>query len=396
MGIESMTSEQLNARLSEIRSAVDGCNTVDEINELRDEAEKIKAELETRKALESAKKEARKSVIFGAGTEKQKLGADNNGDNDPAAKRAATLSESNRATYDSTEVRAMLVSSGDIATPTSVSGINDGIGSSNNALDLFTNVVDCKGMGSNRVAYEDEEIEAAGPQTAGEGTDAPEKEAKYKYLEIRPETLSCYSEISKQTKRQSPLAYESKVSANARKALRKAVLKKAIKAIQTSELVEEIEMPKLDVNTIKNLVLSYAGDETVDGNGVVFLNKHDLKALGDIRGTNEKKAIFDVIPDTNNTNTGIIKDGALSVRYCLCADVPALSKTEAGETAKRTILYGKPGCLEIDLFSDYEVNTSEDAAFRKLMISIVGDVDVGCAVTFKNGFIAATIPATAG
>lgn len=211
MDYRTMTSEQLEARLGEIRSAIDGCETVEAINELRSEADAIKAELEARKQLEKAKTEARKSVVFGAGKTTKKFSKENDGESTPAARRAATLMESHNAVYDTTEARAMLVSSGDIATPASVNGINDAIGSKNSALDLFTNVVDCNGMGSNIVAYEDTEIEAAAAQSNGEGGDAPEKEAVYKYVTIRPTTLSCYSEISKQTKRQSPLSYEEKI-----------------------------------------------------------------------------------------------------------------------------------------------------------------------------------------
>jgi hypothetical protein len=59
------------------------------------------------------------------------------------------------------------------------------------------------------------------------------------------------------------------------------------------------------------------------------------------------------------------------------------------------MIYGAPQCLELGLFSDYEINVSDDFAFNKLMSTILGDVELGAGVTVKNGFVALTIPKTA-
>ena len=53
--------------------------------------------------------------------------------------------------------------------------------------------------------------------------------------------------------------------------------------------------------------------------------------------------------------------------------------------------YGNPQCFELDLFSDYEINVSSDFAINKLMDTIVGDTQLGGAVTYKNGFTFLTI-----
>ena len=55
------------------------------------------------------------------------------------------------------------------------------------------------------------------------------------------------------------------------------------------------------------------------------------------------------------------------------------------------MLYGDPKCLEIDLFSDYEIRVSEDFAFTSLMDTIRGDVEIGADVVVKHGFVALTI-----
>ena len=145
----------------------------------------------------------------------------------------------------------------------------------------------------------------------------------------------------------------------------------------------------IGADTLRKIVLAYGGDEGV-GSGVLFLNKADLIAFGDIRGTNEKKAVYEITPDGSNPNTGVIRDGGLNSGLTACAG------TAQGSAATVTMLYGDPQCLELDLFSDYEIKVSEDFAFTSLMDTIRGDVELGADVVAKNGFVALTIPKTTG
>ena len=141
-----------------------------------------------------------------------------------------------------------------------------------------------------------------------------------------------------------------------------------------------------------SLVLAYGGDEFSGGQGVLFLNKTDLISLGDVRGTNEKKAVYEIIPDAN-PNTGIIKDGGMAVRYCICSALTACSGTEqSSSAAQRTMFYGDPKNFELDLFSNYEVRVSEDFAFTSLMDTIVGDVEVSHYSIRRNTCHYITIP----
>lgn len=129
---------------------------------------------------------------------------------------------------------------------------------------------------------------------------------------------------------------------------------------------------------------------------MLFLNKLDLIAFGDVRGTNEKKAVYEIEPDTDNPNTGIIKDGGLSVRYCINSNLTACAGTaQSASSDTLTMFYGNPQCFELDLFSDYEIRISEDFAFDKLMDTIRGDVEIGGDVVVKNGFVALKIPKSA-
>lgn len=294
--------------------------------------------------------------------------------------------------------RATTVSGGTLATPTGVSGINDMNNGESAIIDMIK-VENCEGMGSNKVAYVSAGMTAS-VQTEGSAINSgTASDPTFGYVSITPTSLGVFSQITKQAKKQSPLQYEAKTKALALKALRKKATASIIVAkLQASTLVDDqtatldaSDKGKLGADTLRKLVLAYGGDEFSGGQGVLFLNKTDLIALGDIRGTNEKKAVYEIIPDAN-PNTGIIKDGGMSVRYCICSALTACAGTEqSSSAAQRTMFYGDPMNFELDLFSNYEVRVSEDFAFTSLMDTIVGDVEVGGDVVVSKGFIALTI-----
>ena len=292
--------------------------------------------------------------------------------------------------------RATLISGGTLATPTQVGGIADINDGESSIIDMVF-VDDCEGMGTDRQAYVSAGMTAAA-QT--EGSAASSSDPTYGYVDITPTSIAVYSQISKQAKKQSPLKYEEKTKALALQSLRqKATAGVIVPKLIASTLVDEVVAPldanhkgKLAADTLRKLVLSYGGDEFSGGQGVLFLNKTDLIALGDIRGTNEKKAVFEIIPN-ENPNTGIIKDGGMSVKYCICSALTACEGTLYSSTGKqRTMFYGYPKNFKLDLFSDYEVRVSEDFAITSLMDTIVGDVEAGGDVIVKKGFVALTIP----
>lgn len=286
--------------------------------------------------------------------------------------------------------RAILVSGGTLATPTKVSGINDMNDAQSSIIDMV-HVENAVGMSTDRVAYVSADSSAA-VQT--EGSAVAGSDPTYAYVDITPTSLEVVSQISKQAKKQSPLQYEAKTRNIALKALKKKAISEIIaKKVYASTIIDTVSGPiastkgKLDEKTLRNLVLAYGGDEISGGQGVLFLTKTDLIAFGDIRGTNEKKAIYEIIPDAN-PNTGIIKDGGLSVKYCLCSDLNTFNGTSQGASDKLTMFFGDPMNFQLDLFSDYEVRVSEDFAFTSLMDTIVGDCEVGGAVVVKHGFVA--------
>lgn len=298
-------------------------------------------------------------------------------DNKEIEARAKAFAETEKMTIGATEARAMLVESGKIATPTMVSGINE----LNNEVSSIIDMVDvenCEGMGSDKVAYEFTAPEAG---VTSEGEAYHEGETVTDYVELKPTTITTISDISRQVRKQSPILYEAKVRKNALIALRKKASELVMTNILASELNVQLALSAIDDKTLRNIALNYGGDENVIGQAVLFLNKKDLIKFGDQRGS-DKKPVYEITPDASNPNVGTIKDGGLTVKYCIHSKL-----------AEGKLVYGQPAKAKLDLFGNYEITVSEDFKFNKGLITIRGNVDLDCDVVYKDGFVVATVGA---
>lgn len=397
--LQNRSTEDLTNRLEEIRGmADDESRSTEELEQLAQEREAIDTELNNRRAA-AARDVMRREAVAGntAGVRTVENMASTRSQNEAEA-RARRFVETRHTEVPVAELRATLISSDTLATPTGVSGINDLPGNRVSSILDLVNVVNCSGMGANKVAYVKEDPEEAGAQTEGEA--AAEKEPDFDYVTITPTSIAAYSQISKQAKKQSPLSYETKVKNLAVLSLRKKAVGLIVTALKASSLVDEVvatvdgstHKGVIDETTLRKIVLAYGGDEDVVGGAVLFLKKADLTAFGDVRGTNEKKAVYEITPDMDNPNMGIIKDGGLSVRYCIVSGLTAAAGTSQGAAKVKTMFYGDPKCFELDLFSDYEVVVSSDFAITSLMETIVGDAEIGGDVVVNKGFVAYTLP----
>lgn len=390
--IEEMTIEELRTRAAEIRTAAeDATLDQDALNALEQEADAVSKRIAQYEAEQRRRTIAAK--MTSTGTPVENPAADTTEDETRAQKFKETRTE----TISAKEVRSTLMSSGQLAAPTAVSGINDTVGAKVSSIVDMVKIVNCEGMRSNVVAYVKADAAAAGKQT--EGAEAAVAEADFDTVTINPESVAVLSYISKQAKKQTPLLYEAKVREQALVSLRKNASALITKQLQASKLNTAVKAAVagakgvVDATTLRQIALAYGGDESVVGGAVLFLHKKDLIAFGDVRGTGEKKPVYEITPDTDNPNTGVIKDGGLSVRYCLNSNLTPCSGTAQTSAAQKTMFYGVPTNLELDLFSPYEITVSSDFAFNKLMETILGDVELGADVVVQGGFVALEIAA---
>ena len=131
----------------------------------------------------------------------------------------------------------------------------------------------------------------------------------------------------------------------------------------------------IDVNTLDELYFAYGANSELGGMANLLLKKGDLKALGELRGTNEKQRLFKITPQGNG-NTGIIADGGVQIPYCLVPDL-----------ADGDLIYGNPLHYLLGLFGDYEVRIDESVKAIERMHTILGDVSVGGNVVEHEGFV---------
>lgn len=398
-GIKEFLTEQKEKRTADLEELAKRVEALEKINEESEDETELKAAGEELDALK-VKKEELEAELAEVNAQIAELDKPAEGEEVPQRNKfnfmkkekrgenkmtieerkaaAEKFAETRKATYGAEETRAVLVSSGKIATPTEVDGINEnGFTGVSSIIDLVK-VVNCEGMGKNRIAYTVTDAAAAGHT---EGSAAGGTGATFDFVDISPESIAILDGISKQTKKQSPLQYEAKVKEKAMLALRKEASRIVIEKVLASKLVSALTVSALDQNAVRDIVLNYGGDEGVDGAAYLFLNKADLITLGKVRGSNEKKAVFEITPDAN-PNTGTIKDGGTIVKYCLNKNLTA-----------GTLLYGNPKNIELDLFSNYEIKVSEDFMFDKLMDAIRGDVELGAEVVAQGGIVKITVGA---
>lgn len=300
--------------------------------------------------------------------------------------------------------RALTLTSGNIAQPTRVSGINDGQNIVSGIVDMVR-VVDANGMGEDSVAYE-----VSGSQTAStrkdDGTVSADTSPNLKIAKITPTMISTLSYVSRNIRRTTPLNYQSRVSEGALNALRKKTGGLIVTGDPSAAIPEptgilkaaaidsgtDLTVDKIDEFTLRKIALAYGGANNVEGGGVLLLNKADLIAFGDVRGTNEKKAVYEIEFSTSSTTVGTIKDGGLAVRFCIVDDLPALCAT-ATAAESYCMAYGKPLAYQLDLFGPYEVNVSEDYKFAEGLLTVRGTAMIGGNVITENGFLRVKKPA---
>lgn len=323
--------------------------------------------------------------------------------------RANLFAASHSMTIPASEARSILIGTGTLAKPTEVGGINEPQNILSSIVDMVA-VEDLTGTGGYKEAYMTAWQSA---DLATDGTASTPSDPVFRTVAINPILIDTLTYVSKSIKKQTPLQYEEKVRKGALLALKKKAVAYIIKGNGTTEpfgvynavntesspatMTDELKLTSatIDATTLRKIVFAYGGDENVGGGAKLFLNKKDLIKFGDVRGTNEKKAVYEITPDGANPNTGIIKDGGLSVPYVICSDVTALSESTYVNADIPTMIYGDPANYKLGLFGGYEVSVSEDYKFAEGLLSVRGEAMIGGNVIVDKGFVVVTLT-TAG
>ena len=401
--------EELKKRKEEIkRKALEHRATItsDAVDEARAEVENINQKI--------AECEARQEELKKENQGEQRKMNDYLQNNEKRDAIIASFKKDKRVSIPAQEVRSVLVASAGIAKPTKVNGIGEPFNTQVSILDQVQ-VVDMTGAGAFKESFLRTHSAAT---TKSDGVAQEESAPTFGTVTISPAEVAVTTYVSKELEKVTPLNYLEKVQRSALTALKVKLAGDIVAKIKSSVddtpnapvamfqtlaasaankmlTGADTKAGAITESTLRNIVLSYGGDANVYGNAVLYLNKKDLIAFGDVRGTNEKKAVYEITPDPTNPNIGIIKDGGLSVPYCIVPTLTELSGKAQTTTAIQTMIYGSPMNFELALFGDYTIEVSRDYKFAEGLISVLGSVTAGGNVIVPNGFVVVTIPASA-
>lgn len=268
------------------------------------------------------------------------------------------------------ENRALLVSSGKLATPTAAATEIGELPVVVSSIIDDVDVIDATGTGAWEFPYKTADAKAVNVtegQTIGGTGYTTDK------VTISPVEWGVLDEVSNQVAKMTNVAYASAVQNSAYLALRKMGKEKITSAIIASKLVETKTGVKIDAEYVRNVVLGFDADESVAGGTKLYINKTDLAALGKVRGTNEKKAIFEIkFTDENN---GQIIDGGTVIPFSINSSVPV-----------GTQIYGQPKTVKMLLWGDYEVSTDQGGDyFKRNVMGVRGLATAGADLTVYHG-----------
>ena len=330
---------EIQARKAELLKELEGDVTEERLSEI----EKEQATLETEeRSIRS------KSDLIGKLSEKTEEKPEERHTEKPE-ERAKKIMESGKMEISSTDVRnamgmqtrSTLIATDSLVEPTkNGNDIKDNLNPVSSIIDQVS-VIDATGAAAFEEAYVKSEPTAAERKDGSTGTAT---DPVFRVAKLKPELINVTSFVSKNIQRVSPLAYEAKIRSLALKALRRKVANmivngstdafgiKTAKNTMNEDICKELLLNAntIDANTLKKIVFSYGGNDELGGNARLFLTKEDLQKFGEVRGTNEKKALYEITPDNANPNIGTIKEGGLIVPYTINSSLTSLSSAVKG------------------------------------------------------------------
>ena len=285
------------------------------------------------------------------------------------------------------EKRAVTVASGDLVIPKHDKGtINDTFNQVSTLIDRVQ-TTPLAGGESYSVPYEVSHGE--GNYTA-EGAPYIDVEVEFGYADILKTKVTAYSEITEEVEKLPKADYASRIFGGVQKALRKKITKEILTGTgEAGEFVgifspnatainpaTDVAVADIDADTLDTVIYAYGGDEDVEDEAVLILNKDDLRKFAMLKHDDGRK-VYEVV---NNGNTGTIN----GVNYVINS---AAKSTELASADEYVMAYGPLSNYEMGIFSPVEIKRSDDVKFKEGMIAHRASVFAGGNVVSFNGFV---------
>lgn len=401
-----------NAGLVDLQKRADASTDVVEVrnflkqaDEIRGEVKELEAQFTKLVADESTELEARGKqetagnlstmVSFPVGTGGHSDEARNKEQKEKMEQRGADLLLGHKVNFTQEELRAVTVASSNLVTGTSVSPtIAQTFQQASSLIDMV-NAVPVIGAQTHEKSFEI--LTPDGGYRADETVAYTATETTFDKVIMSAMNLTAYAEVSKSANILTPLDYQARIAEGVRLALRKKMAKEILVGTGTGQLTgiynapvnvmplatTDIEVSAINGLTLDQIVFAYGGDEEVEtGYPVLILNKADLAAFAALRSTDGKP--FYKITFAGATGT-ISSDGSYNVKFVINNAAPALSATGT-VVGTHTMVYGNPYFYEMPIFSQVDVQMSNDFKFSTGMTAFRADVYAGGNVGAYRGF----------
>ena len=337
---------------------------------------------------------------------------------DKALERADVLQKGGEVKFSARETirdvyqasKQITLATGTLVQPTGAgSAIRDPLGNVVSSIVDEVYIQDLTGMTAFLEPYVISEVDAKGGKVATTAGTARTVSAdpKFGVAKISPYELTVTSYVDKNISRLSPANYYEKIRSMAMRAMRRMLSDlivngdgqgspdmfgiKNAKNMASENIFAALEITGgVTEDLLTELFFAYGGDETIGANARLYLNKADLRALGKIRGAQDKKKVFSFQPESGNPNRGMIVDGGTMIPYAVNSFLTALDG--AGASAQ-TMVYGDPMNYEVGLFGEFTIRVDESVKAVERMYTILGDAMVGGNLVVDKGFVVATTPA---
>lgn len=386
-----MTVKEMKARLRAINAEAAKTTDTEVLNKLLAEAEDLNAKIDEAKNRARLRQLADGAAESPEGTEGANGGEGGSDPENAATKRGKTLLAGNKVSR-VFAVKNTLSSSSAVLTQHTATDVKETFNEVSSLVDRVK-VIPLPGGESYKRGFVKSYGE--GGYTA-EGADYTTAEPTFGYASMSKAKITAYCEEPEEIKKLAPAAYDSIIEGSTEIAIRKKLSKQILvgaggdnsvtgiffnPSSTSDDIIDrstDIEFSAIDENTLDTIIYSFGGEEDVEDVAVLILNKADLKAFATCRLSDGKKA-YTVV---NHGNTGTI-DGVPYIINSACKAV-SNSTTTAGAYC---MAYGPLSNYEMPVFSDIDIQHSNEYKFKQGQTAHRGDVFVGGNVAAHNGFL---------
>lgn len=217
-----------------------------------------------------------------------------------------------------------------------------------------------------------------------------EAEPDFGTAKINKVKVTAYAEFSEELERLPNANYEAEIRKGVEIALKKKMAQQQIGGTGESNTFigitsasadntavldsDDMELSKIDQDTLNKIIFAYGGDEEVEQKGVLVLNKADLLAFSLVKNDIGDHAYkIDLANQTINT-----------VPYIINSNLIPLDTATKGQYS---MIYGIPQYYETAIFSPVEIKKSYDYKFKDGMIAYRASVFAGGNTTAYRGFM---------